>query len=252
MKVSFQINDIYLLAHTIEGVLRASFSSDDKKSDLQALADKSRDLSRYASLFRGSNSLVSATIDDLFIASQEIPRLLDAAVKSPEYEVVKEQTKEYMLRVQMEWEKNKDKTQEIVQELTGYDFSEKEFTVVMTHPSLRNGSYRGKGLVTWGHSPEFENYDVVYLWHEFLHEKMPNGDIPHAVQELVADNELRVRLDKTEKYPPLVGHRNLLKLKEAMLEDWREYLDSEKKDIGVFAKKMEGKYAALADSVTVR
>ena len=122
-----------------------------------------------------------------------------------------------------------------MKKLTGLKLN-KKFTVYITHPSLRNGRYRGNNTIEWGHHENWRNYATIYLWHEILHSYIGYGDKEHAVIELITDEELRIRLNGG-KYPPFVGHNYLGNMKKKMLPKWREYLKSDQHNIRDFIKK---------------
>ena len=125
-------------------------------------------------------------------------------------------------------------------ELTGIDFKKenKKFIVYITHPSLRHGKSFQDGTIAWGHNEDWQNYAVVYLWHEILHYYFELSDLDHALIELITDNELRVRLNGG-KYPPFIGHENLEKLKYKILPYWKKYLKSKNKNIFEFKKLLK-------------
>jgi hypothetical protein len=67
--------------------------------------------------------------------------------------------------------------------------------------SMRDGRYLGSNEISWGGVNEWENYEIVYIWHEILHDDKLLGtesDVNHAIIELISDNELRRRLNGDE------------------------------------------------------
>lgn len=66
---------------------------------------------------------------------------------------------------------------------------------------MRDGRYLGSNEISWGGVNEWENYEIVYIWHEILHDDKLLGtesDVNHAIIELISDNELRRRLNGDE------------------------------------------------------
>ena len=77
------------------------------------------------------------------------------------------------------------------------DIPKIKFKVFLTHPRLTNGHYLGNYKICWGHPEEWKNYSVVYLIHETFHEILKNNSrLMHAIIELAADNQLRIKLNK--------------------------------------------------------
>lgn len=108
-----------------------------------------------------------------------------------------------------------------LREWTGLDLRGR-FRVYLTHPAIRQGCYLRERTILWCLSDE-PNMNTVYFWHELLHGLLPGDDRAHALIELLADNELRVRLNGGS-YLPFVGHRALDGHREALLEARREHL----------------------------
>jgi hypothetical protein len=159
---------------------------------------------------------------------------------TPEYKKLFNQTKDYLELCRTQWQKNLDKTSSIIGELTGLDLN-RQFTIIITHPSLRNGYSLGQinnsYTIDWGTSEEWPNYITVYLWHEILHSYFEMNDSTHALIQLITDNELLTRLNGG-KYPPFEGHSNLIPRMKSILPKWQEYLLSPNKDILAFEKSL--------------
>jgi hypothetical protein len=157
------------------------------------------------------------------------------------------------VEAESEWgEKLKDSTK-IITDLTGLSFSGDRINVIITDPDIREGRLAPQQKrIYWRHSVNapapFKNYTTVYLWHELLHTKLGGNDTPHAVIELIADNQLRVALNGGT-YGPAVfeGHTALLPRKQQLYPDWREYLSGPTHDIRAFIAAAIQKYGG--DSV---
>ena len=120
---------------------------------------------------------------------------------------------------------------------------DEEITVYITHPKLYNGiSLPDKKFIGWGHSEDWKNYTTVYLAHELLHiilsRKIGLDETSHAIVELIADNEVRTRLNKGSLYfkdgKYKVGHGFLRKTIKSIMPYWKKYLKNQKKDIVSF------------------
>ena len=148
----------------------------------------------------------------------------DVLLSHPAFRPLLETTRETRDKVSAEWEANLPRTYDWMCELTGMDLSG-EFTVFLTHPALRQGIYLGERRILWAHSYDEPNVNTIYLWHEVLHAFLPGSDRGHAVIELLADHELRVRLNGGS-YPPWNGHKRLDRFRDELLPAWSEYLQN--------------------------
>jgi len=133
--------------------------------------------------------------------------------------------------VRTEWESNFVKTNDMVSEMTGLELT-RDVDVYLTHPKLKQG-HAGHGFICWAYRLTWPNYNTVYLWHEFLHLVLPGGDLEHAAIQLIADNEMRTRLNGGE-YPPFEAHEEHKEMMTKLLPAWRDYLKRPQKDIHDF------------------
>lgn len=154
--------------------------------------------------------------------------LLTDTEKSSEYQGFYQETLEYKDWLENEWKTKKDEVEKHLKNIIKTDLLPKDFEVLVIHPAVGGGSYLGEGKILWGHSEDWSNYSLVYLIHEALHEYFEQSDLTHALIELIADNELRLRLNKKGEYllcgGKSVGHEYLRKLEEKILPSWREYV----------------------------
>jgi hypothetical protein len=247
MKLKFEINRDYLIAHTIWCWENERFSSPTKHRDdllkfINAVWENHQ--STYE-LFAGrilpgtfiTSKLPFSNLKSVVAESELAMEKIEA---TPEYKKLFDQTKDYLELCQTQWQKNLDQTVSIIGELTGLDLN-REFTIIITHPSLRNGYSLGqinnRNTIAWGTTEEWPNYITVYLWHEILHSYLDLNDTNHALIQLITDNELRVRLNGG-KYPPFEGHSTLISEMNSLLPKWQEYLLSPNKDIFAFGKSL--------------
>lgn len=224
MNLTFQIDDNYLVAHTLKSLDQGRFSSDRYKTTV----------SRFGKYTKDSHPEVHKTMNDLDYPEmvlyqpklfEPIERDLEDLRKTAQSKRVRSQVEKYVDFLESQWERNRTKSTGIVQELTGFDFTDDEFTILVTHPSLKNGRYLGQKKIALGHNEDWKNYSTVYLWHEILHQYLGHDDLNHAIIQLITDNELRIRFNGGE-YPPFAGHENLFELMEQLMPAWRDHLQS--------------------------
>ena len=237
LRVNFAINNRHLIAHTLSSM---GFSSEDHSEDIVAFQNFAWGVSE-----RCYNFVAGRLTPENFFASggafEEVDSFLSQAQQSREFGKIKRQTEEYLEIVKAQWQRNYPQTSRAIQELTGLDLN-KQVTVNVTHPSLLNGQYMGNDTIAWGHHEDWNNYSTVYLWHEILHSYFDYTDLSHSLISLVADNELRVRLNGGESYPPFGGHDELIPLMEKIFPHWRTYLAEapveNKRDILAFEERL--------------
>ena len=238
MKLDFIIDNATFIAHTLAGM--NSFSSDDGRSDVVAFQNYAWEVSSelynvlarpiYAEkLIVDYGSLLSYWKN---FDWNELDEYLMNLVKSQEYKTIYRQTQEYLSFCSMQWNNNYRVTSRIIHDLTGLPLRDK-FTIYITHPCQRNGTSYGNMKIGWGHKEEWPNYTTIYLWHEILHQYLGSDDIEHAIIQLVADEELPVRLNGGS-YPPFVGHEYLVPVMEKILPEWKDYMKRESRDIQKF------------------
>lgn len=99
--------------------------------------------------------------------------------------------------------------------------------VFLTHPKLRNGLTVDDSTIVWGHSEDFENYSSTYLAHELLHLATAHdpSDVTHAIIQLAADNEVRIRLNGHGDYFEHSGHRYLVEIEKFLYPSWKSFLE---------------------------
>jgi len=158
---------------------------------------------------------------------------------SAEFKKIIKETDDFLIKVERQWGENELAVLGYFKQILGLKIPSK-ITVVILHPRLCVGkAVPNKNKILWGHPEEWKNYSTVYLAHELLHilteNKYKNYDLIHAIIELAADNELRIRLNKYGRYfkenNHSVGHKNLRKLEKKILPFWKSYL---KKPTNIF------------------
>lgn len=161
--------------------------------------------------------------------------------KTQQYKRLVKETEQYRLRVQSQWNKNEKAALALLQELSGLPLPSHPVTINLSHPALRNGMAIDDNNIAWGHPEDYPNYSTVYLCHELLHimAKHDDSGALHAAIELLADNEIRIRLNGKGRYFEHENHWHLKALEKKMYPGWKRYLKQDKKNIIRFA----GKYA---------
>ncbi|MBI4101233.1 hypothetical protein HY441_02055 [Candidatus Microgenomates bacterium] len=242
MRLNFLINKDYLVSHSLWSYEQGGFSSDENQKDIldfvNAVWNKSKIAYELLSgkLIPDGFITKASTLSELVSSATKSKSALSDIKRLPEFTKVFKQTEAYLKSCKSQWTQNFSKTEEAIKELTGLAL-DKNFTVYITHPSLRNGRNFGKigttFLFAWGRVEDWPNYITVYFWHEILHSYFDKSELSHAVIQLLTDNELRVRLNGG-KYPPFEGHPNLFPMMEKLLPRWKKYLESKSKNIQKF------------------
>ncbi|MDI6820853.1 MAG: hypothetical protein QMD65_01600 [Patescibacteria group bacterium] len=237
IKLNFLINNDVLIIHTLSSMENHRFSSTKHKKDIVSFQNyawrKSKSCYQLLVGRLSSEEIKNKNIQQI---CKKLPKFLKELEKSKQYRKILSQTKKYLNFCKNQWENNYHITSKYIKKFTGFKLN-KKIDVFITHPSLKNGSNRNSNLIEWGHHEDWPNYTTVYLWNEILQFYIGRSDVEHAIVELIADEELRVRLNGG-KYPPFVGHKWLEKYKKKILPCWKKYLKVEKHNINEFKKEM--------------
>lgn len=158
--------------------------------------------------------------------------------KTKQYKRLVRETEQYRVLVEAQWKKNKTVALKLLQDLSGLSLPKHAVTINFSHPALRNGMAIDDNNIAWGHKEEYPNYSTVYICHELLHimTKHDNSDALHAAIELLADNEIRIRLNKKGRYFEHENHWHLKALEKKLYPAWKRYLKQENRNIVRFAK----------------
>lgn len=242
MTLHFQINEDYLIAHTLISTNeKRDFSSQENKEDIVAFQDYAWGVSEdlYNVIPERTSVETLLYVGGLGEYAKRVSQLdnyFQKLKQSKEFKVILRQTEAYREFCEKEWSSNYEQASKIIQDLTQFDL-ENKFTILITHPSLRNGRNLKGNKIVWGHAEDWPNYTLVYLWHEILHAYMGRSETEHALIQLVTDYELRRQLGGPE-YPPFtVGHDYLQKTEEAIYPHWQKYLASSNKNFASFQEE---------------
>lgn len=170
-------------------------------------------------------------------------KLLEKWLKTPQVKRLIKETEKYRNWLEKEWNKKGEKALNELEKIIRMPLPKKKFSVYITHPKLRNGMAINKNTIVWGHEEDWLNYSIIYLCHEILHIILwdKKSKLTHAIIELAADNELRIRLKKRGVYFKEgkfdVGHANLKKLEKRILLYWKNYLKDPKQNLKEFIWK---------------
>ncbi len=242
--LKFKINDYFLIPYILANYEEKHFAktaNEEHKQKLVRFQDiawqKSQDIYKvldgrcpiymYLAIADASDFKESGNHIDGFIA--EVADL-------SEYKELKEDTITSADLTKMEWDKNYEITQNYIDSL-GINV-EGEFNIWLAHPGLKAGTNMGNRNIIWSYQTLWENYNTVYIWHEILHSYFEPGEITHALIELITDEEMRMRLNGGS-YPPYVGHKNLVSIKDRILPMWKDYLSSESTNINSLVQKIQ-------------
>ncbi|TAL46790.1 hypothetical protein EPN87_04420 [archaeon] len=257
VKLNFTVDENYLLAHTLYYEFARPYAGNEAVRMLQTKAK--RPISRVPSkcLYFRAEDILGLPFEKLPIDIQHLSREL---VPTKEFRNVLHETQDFKAEVESEWLSNYNDGSRLMKQITKLDIRNREFTVYITHPSLSNGRYAGKGRICWGTRPPQSwpgngSYVTVYMYHEVYHGILSQNDakvgivenkkVPHALIELATDNELRVRMNGGA-YPPLVGHSEndnaIRAIENWMLPHWKRYLLDDGEHILAFDERMRRRF----------
>lgn len=238
MNVTFTVDASYLIAHTLSSMEDSRFSSKENRKDIVDFQNVAWELSSDSYNFlvgRGASPgmIIEGKLEAI---AQGIDSYLKALKATNEFKKIEQQTNDYLQWCQLEWQSNYEKSYGYIQKITRLTLN-KDITVYLTHPSLRNGLQFADNKISWGHSEDWPNYTVVYLWHEILHTYFGSSDIEHAVIELIADNGLRAFLnDETPSHD--TGHYNLSTLRTDLFPEWEAFLQISNNNVAEWTKQL--------------
>jgi len=192
------------------------------------------------------NVFITETSQDVLEkAIEEVKLLMEEGMKTAEFNKLLQTAQEYKKWLENEWLINKEKVEKELKEIIRTDLPKDIFTVYVMGNLVHIGRHLGDHKVVWGHKEDWPNYSLVYLAHEYLHSMFSYSDLDHAVIELIADNELRIRLNQGGEYFTCngkdVGHDNLRELEKSMLPAWSAYLYNKSMDIRRFLVDQKAK-----------
>ncbi len=178
-------------------------------------------------------------------ANSDIAQLLHEGLTTKEFFSIYKNARDYKIWLENQWNKNKEIINKELKSILKTELPEKNSVVYVLGNKVREGS-NYHGSIFWGHKEDWKNYSLVYLVHEYLHNFFIKTDLEHAVVELVADNEMRIRLNNRENYFECngmqVGHAHLQTCGRKILKEWKIYLKSDKENIYQFIRRMKKKY----------
>lgn len=256
MKFQFKINKYYLIGHTIASKnkpflqwaqLENKIFKKYNENASYYLLNPSRGITWAMAIIQ--SKLSEENIIPLFKKiGKELKDIYGDILKTKEFKKLYRETENYLTFVEKQWSENKRIALGELKEITGIQIPDKKFNVFITHPKNYNGRLLDQDNIAWGHNEDWKNYTTVYLCHELMHSmtKFHNNyikpEILHAIIELATDEELRIRLNKKGVYfkegNKKVGHKELIKIKKAILPYWKIFLKQKNKNIEEFAKKM--------------
>lgn len=225
MNFEFKINKNLLVASLLLGASK-------KESELTKLQnlmwDKHRDAYELLNNYERRLMFVGNYKKKLKSIAEKMEALVNDIKKSGEFKRIYQETLKYRDWLETEWKNKNVEVEKHLKDILKTKLPKKGFEVLVIHQTLKGGLYLGDNKILWGHNEDWDNYSIVYLVHEALHAHFEKSDITHALIELIADNELRIRLNRGGEYftcnDNYVGHEYLKKLEEKMLPEWEAYL----------------------------
>ncbi len=164
--------------------------------------------------------------------NEDYQNFLELLTREEEFSIFFKELQDYAQKVIDYWEMNKAYTEKYMKEVlkTDIDIS---LIVYISHPYIREGRSFQNGIIAFGHYDGLEDpdYNYIYIFHESMHEVMPNDyikwtkeqiDINHEVIELTSDYELYSRRTKQSKFTQ--GHPRLKEIRKQIYPYWLLYL----------------------------
>lgn len=151
-----------------------------------------------------------------------LSRFLERVRSSAEYRDLRKQTVDRMRRCDRQWTADRDRSESFVRDLTGLAI-EGPYRVVVLPPAMAAAQNVGNRVLKWGGHDDGGHSTSVHVWHEVLHDHLPNDDLAHVLIQLVADHELRMHLDPDTGRAGYIGHARLKDLSARVLPYWRAY-----------------------------
>lgn len=238
MQLRFIVDPRYVIAHAMNA------SQDyDALPGWDALMDASyrRDPQAF-NLLSGAAEMIlpSSSRSTLPPVARRAEVLLARIIRTRVAQRVVRETRAYATRVEREWTRNSAWTIAQLRELTRLPLPRRTIRVFVSHPALRNGRAVDERTIVWGSKGLFPNDSTVYLAHEILHQLTwdDTTEVGHAAIELLADNELRIRLNGG-RYFEQSGLPELRALTRRLLPAWRAYLRTPTQDFRAFIEEQK-------------
>ncbi len=219
--IKFLVDDIFLAKFCIRNYQEERFNKkvqEYNKELIKHFQNTSKSLSQ---------NYYNKICDNWYAArkDEKVSEYINAVINTDSFKKIREETTQTLSLLQLEWEANYSTTKKYLESL-GIVING-DFTVYFNHPIFLEGQYWGNGIIIWSYRNDFPNYNVIYIWHEILHELIGKSEKEHALIELITDNEMRKRLNGT-KYPPFTGHKDLQYLREKFNPKFQEFLKNPK------------------------
>jgi len=224
VSVQFVVDENYLAIQTIA------------KSESKARGLYSDDVEAYRAVAKSIDSKAFLKIQNIYqkkgmkiLFSKIDSEFKPYAVKlrtTEEFSKILQQTKQYAMQSEGEWNSNLVLTSKLMRDLTGFNFSKTAY-IYISHPAVGTGTTWDiqKFNISFGAWPAWDSYFTVYVWHELLHLHMPLDAKSHAIIQLATDCWLREKLNRMP-YPPLEGHPELFPEMEKLMPSWEKYLEN--------------------------
>ncbi len=178
-------------------------------------------------------------INGKFGLPDRLKKFYDKAFTDKKFIDFYKETIEYRDNFVTEWNDKKDEISKHLRDIVKTKIDSRDLTVYIVHPRINTGLCLGDGMIYWGHSSQkFKHYGLIYIIHEVFHTILTTkSNITHSIIEFIADNELRMRLNKTNNGYN-IGHDHLHGHRKVMLPYWKKYINQDKENIFEFDQRM--------------
>lgn len=232
MKLEFKINESYLAAIAIHKSKMFDYLAEKHIKAFLKLKTNRRLVDRISA----NEDVNKLRIDN------DIRNLIEEIRKSKKFANLSKKTRKHLKYIKNQWNKNKRKCLNWIEELSGIKLPKKTIPVYITYP-VSCGVYRiNPSRIGWGTRERWKNYTSVYLCHELMHflTEKHGGQVMHTLIELATDNEIRIRLNGG-KYSTKIGHKQNQWVMKMIRKRWGDYIQNKKgRNIVDLAKEIEG------------
>lgn len=181
--------------------------------------------------------------------SKHLLEMLEEGKDYPEVQKLYLEAEEYKKWIIDAWDKSQAKIESELASILKINLPNTPLKVLLVPYIIGGGMYLGNNTIFWGDlygsGERFPNYNLIYLIHESLHSIFGRTNIEHSIIELIADNELRLRLNGEGEYffydGKAIGHDYLLDTERKLFDDWKLYLKDQDMNIKEFTKIQLGK-----------
>lgn len=263
MKINFRVNPVHIIFNSLTcEKIKYSNELEDFRNYLKTKYKKEYD---FISEERVRNYFIHIFSKEDLIKSKmsNTIKIYDEIMKNPIFKSIVDDAIKYCNQLERFFNSSSDFLFKFMKDITNIELPNEEIDIYVINPNFYTGfasskyfNIHNKNVISWGHhlSNEIPNYDLVYLFHEILHIVFNNKFLKieeqlsqkelfyetetfHSLIELMADNELRVKLNQG-KYFELKSHLHLAKWNELIYPYWIFHINRNAENILEEVKKM--------------